>query len=72
MESLQINEPHKSTKETHRTEQNPDKQISHLLCDFSPSPRQFLWDHIQEQTQPSGNFSVYNGAVEAVSNLMGG
>lgn len=28
---------------------------------------QLLWDHIQ----PSQNYSIYNGGVEAVSNLLG-
>lgn len=68
----QLNDPHRSTDETNRTEQNLEKQTSHLLNDFSSLPLQFLWAHIQEQTQLSGNFSVYNGGVEAVSNLMGG
>lgn len=31
------------------------------------SPLQVLWEHVQ----PSQNFSIYNGGVEAVSNLLG-
>lgn len=57
-----------------RTEQNRTLTDKHLTCCLKSlfQPLQFLWEHIQEQTQPSGNFSIYNGGVEAVSSLMGG
>lgn len=61
------------TNPTHK--QNRTLPGKHLTCCFKSlcQPLQFLWEHVQQQTEPSGNFSsIYNGGVEAVSNLMGG